>query len=395
MDFLVEITEPYLTTMKSLMDTVQLLHKLPGSPSVLKLREQVQDFVRIVGCLVQTMQTVHRVSPKVAAHKLFSYIDEQIRDYPRSLDKLTAEVNKHWARLSNKLTSGGLRWILLGIFSTDGWIRICHHVEVLIKEKKEWLERVICLLVNPQWRHLLRDEYGETRRRIKDVGLSSDLDKMHLDVHTIWTQEPARFNVTTTEFSLLCDNINICAPPDRSLSMSSHSQLPVVDLDHLSPHDPSSFHLNASVSSVDIDIPSGAPSLAELLGSQALLGNQALSKVVDLSTRSAALFHPTEHEASSDDERHPIVPFTSKPPLPIQRCATSPGILDLFSAERATKELSITVGPDADRFHITGRVHTLTINTHRGDNFTAPISGGIVGGVRNSNHVENFGPWED
>ncbi|KAF9499202.1 hypothetical protein BDN71DRAFT_1428242 [Pleurotus eryngii] len=311
MDFLVEITEPYLTTMKSLMDTVQLLHKLPGSPSVLKLREQVQDFVRIVG-----------------------------------LDLLTAEVNKHWARLSDKLTSGGLRWILLGIFSTDGWIRICRHVEVLIKAKKEWLERVICLLVSPQWRHLLRDEYGETRRRIKDVGLSSDLDKTHLDVHTIWTQEPARFNLTTTEFSLL-------------------------------------------LSSVDVDIPSGAPSLAELLGSQ------ALSKVVDLSTRSAALFHPTEHEAPSDDERHPIVPFTSEPPLPIQRCATSPGILDLFSAERATKQLSITVGPNTDQFHITGRVHTLTINSHRGDNFTAPISGGIVGGVRNSNHVENFGPWED
>lgn len=147
MDFLVEITEPYLSTMKSLMDTVHLLHKLPGSPSVLKLREQVEDFVRVAGCLVQTMQTVRRVSPKLAAHKLFSYIDEQIRDYPHSLDKLTAKVNKHWARLSDKLTSGGLRWILLGVFSTDGWIRICRHVEVLIKEKKEWLERVICLLV--------------------------------------------------------------------------------------------------------------------------------------------------------------------------------------------------------------------------------------------------------
>lgn len=229
-------------------------------------------------------------------------------------------------------------------------------------------------------------------------------------MHTIWTQEPARFNVTTTEFSLLCENINICAPSDRALSTSSYSQLPVVDLDHLSPHDPASFHLRKVVSSVDVEMPSGsrAPSLAQILGSH------TLSKVVDLTTH-GALFSQAEDEArSSDTERYPIVPFTSDPPLPIQRC----GIFDLFSAEQATKQLSITVGPNADRFHITGRVHTLTINTHRGDNFTAPISGGIVGGVRNSNHgkclagiafalafgslfdlcvcvVENFGPWED
>ncbi|KAL4255555.1 hypothetical protein AB1N83_013067 [Pleurotus pulmonarius] len=385
MNFLYEVTEPYLNTMTSLMDTVQLLHKLPGSPSVIKLREQVEDFVRVVGCLVQTMQTVHRVSPRLAAHKLFSYIDEQLRDYAHTLDKLSSEVNKHWARLSDKLTSGGLRWILLGVFSTDGWIRICRHVEVLVKEKTEWLERVICLLVNPQWRHLLRDEYGETRRRIKDVGLSSDLDKMHLDVHTIWTQEPARFNVTTTEFSLLCENINICAPSDRSLSTSSHSQVPVGALDHLSPYDPASFHLRKVVSSVDVEMPAGAPSLAQILGSQ------TLSKVVDLTTRGALFAQAQDEAGSSNAERYPVVPFTSDPPLPIQRC----GLLDMFAREQATKELSITVGPNADRFHITGRVHTLTINTHRGDNFTAPISGGIVGGVRNSNHIENFGPWEE
>ncbi|KAF4566037.1 hypothetical protein EYR40_002142 [Pleurotus pulmonarius] len=190
------LDEPYRSFAVSLFDSLDLLQEF-SNKGVPTNYAKLTDIPALVMSLAQLVEIV-LCNDTNALAMLRKKINTQIRrdiDFLKSLNDSIHNV-RH-----SKMPKSSL-------FS----VSVCLDLGRFIKVKERWLQRVLCLLLNPQWRHLLGEDYKELRRSTIHRALAPNLDVLAMDVVSIWTQEPTKFLSTKEEFAQMCEEIHRLSP---------------------------------------------------------------------------------------------------------------------------------------------------------------------------------------
>lgn len=195
-DTVTPIIEPYKSVIESLMEIRQLLQDLPSRRSVFIRRELVDGFIKMVVCAANAMEIIRDKSPGLYTLTFFLNVENQAWNYGKSLQQLKIDMGKFRDHLFNYMDTG-----LYRPSDTNTWPSLCHRLDSLIRANQASLERLLRLLLDPEYRHITGDKHAELMRVVSHTGFSPSADIRHLEVQTIWIRSPTSLNMYAVPLS--------------------------------------------------------------------------------------------------------------------------------------------------------------------------------------------------